>query len=73
MKVTLRNGAILCPVECETYSITPRFCNIWVTDFEEVKRILHHYVCEGVRVLVLNNNYDSYQIGFHAGDIKIEV
>lgn len=72
MKVILKNGTIVLPIECETYSITPQFSNIWFKDFSSVAIMLEHRVCEAVRVSVMNNCYDSWRVGFKTEDIKIE-
>lgn len=73
MQVTLKNGSITLTVDCETYSITPKYTNIWVENFEQVAEILQHRICEAVRVSVLNCNYDIWQVGFKTEDIKIEI
>lgn len=73
MKVTLKNGCVSLEVECETYSITPKYTNICVGTFEQVSEILQHKLCEAVRVSVLNCDYDIWQVGFKTEDIKIEI
>lgn len=73
MKVILKNGSVSLEIECETYSIIPKYINIWTKDFGNVAEILKHPLCESIRVSVLNCNYDIWQIGFKTEDIKIEM
>lgn len=73
MKITLKNRNIALEVECENYSITPKFTNIWIKDFQIVATIVQHHICEAVRLSLLNCNYESWQIGFRTEDIKVEV
>lgn len=73
MKITLKNGNIALPIECANFTITPQFCNVWFNSFDSVQYVLEHKVCESVRVSVINNNYDSWRIGFKTEDIKIEI
>ena len=72
MQVTIKTPTDKLTVECETYAITPVYINIWVKDFVEVSDILEHSVCANIRVSVLNSNYNTWQLGFRSGDIKLE-
>lgn len=73
MKITIRNGNVSLEVECDGYNITPTYSNIWVNTLPELTAILKHRVCESLRILVMNHNYDTWQIGFRTGDVKFEI
>ena len=73
MKVTLKNGPLSLDVEVATYTIAPKYINIWVNDFAQVNEILRHRICESIRISFMNCNYNSWQLGFKTEDIKIEI
>lgn len=73
MKITIRSGNVSLEVNCDGYNITPTYCNIWIKSFPTLVKILEHRVCESLRVLVMNHNYDVWQLGFRTEDIKFDI
>lgn len=72
MIITLRNREGTLTIECDTYSITPKYTNVWVESFFQVSQILQAWICDGVRVSLIHNEGASWQVGFKTEDIKIE-
>ena len=73
MRVTIKNGSLSHTIECNNFSVMPKYSNIWLSDISDVMELLSHEVCEGLRVLVVNNCYDVWQLGFKTEDITLEI
>ncbi len=70
MIITLKNEDFALPVDCETYSITPKYTNIWVLCFEQVSEIAQHRICDNICITIMNCGC-SWRVGFKTNEVSL--